>query len=88
MHPGLVKTQLLDKVGMKGSLSVEEGAKTTVFCVTAEKLTPGGYYVDEKESEERTEASKSEKLAAQLWQWSEERVAKFFPKEEGNKSEL
>jgi NAD(P)-dependent dehydrogenase (short-subunit alcohol dehydrogenase family) len=59
------------------SLSLEEGAQTTIFCVVANDLVPGGYYDDCKLEEENTLA-KNEANIEKLWRISDDYVKEYL----------
>jgi NAD(P)-dependent dehydrogenase (short-subunit alcohol dehydrogenase family) len=78
LHPGLVVTQLTERVGMTGGIPLSEGILTPVHCIT-EPIVSGEYYYKQRvESVERTAASKSVQEAERLWQFSEEAAAKWI----------
>jgi retinol dehydrogenase 12 len=88
LHPGLIATgigqtnalaRLVWKlvVGVRGGISVEEGAKTSVYLATSPDVggLSGGYYVKCRLAELQTRAEAvSDAVADRLWKVSEELV--------------
>jgi len=79
LHPGAVATDVWRRVPvvLRGIIklfmkSIEDGAKTTIYCATDPMLTSqtGRYYEDCREREPNPVAE-DEKLAAELWSRSE-----------------
>jgi NAD(P)-dependent dehydrogenase (short-subunit alcohol dehydrogenase family) len=71
LHPGVISTKLLEQAfGMTGA-SVEEGARTSVFCATSATLrgNSGKYFVDSAESTPGALAS-DEAFGQSLWELS------------------
>ncbi|KAJ9605794.1 hypothetical protein H2200_009643 [Cladophialophora chaetospira] len=91
IHPGYIKTDLFANVSFLTALpvrmmaagqwtSVEEGPYTQTWAGTAKKedLENGAYYVPvAKRGVLETAASKDEKLADRLWEWTQKELASF-----------
>lgn len=87
LHPGIVLTNLQNSnptlIGsmikravkwgiIPGTVSVKEGAKTTLFCATSDKARSGGYHVPPGKVDEKAEKyCGNEKLVENLWVESE-----------------
>jgi NAD(P)-dependent dehydrogenase (short-subunit alcohol dehydrogenase family) len=90
-HPGFIASDLWDRsktgnfiqraiVGLGEKLyfsSIEEGAKNQLWAATAPKLElkNGAYYVPVGKAGSESKLAKDEKLAEELWIWSEKEVA-------------
>jgi retinol dehydrogenase 12 len=83
LHPGVVASDVWRQVPqpfrwlmMRGMISNEEGAKTTLFCATsAEVAGHNGRYYDECREKEPSAAAQDPQLARELWEQSERFVA-------------
>lgn len=83
LHPGVVASDVWRQVPqpfrwlmMRGMISNEEGAKTTLFCATsAEVAGHNGRYYDECREKEPSAAAQDPQLARELWGQSERFVA-------------
>ena len=82
LHPGVVASDIWRRVPWparplltRGMLSVEEGARTSVYCATAPELSgvSGRYY--DSCAEREPSAVATPELAAELWERSEEWTA-------------
>lgn len=87
LHPGIILTNLQSKnptmIGtimkyavtfriVPGTVSVKEGAKTTLFCATSPEAQSGKYYVPPGVADGKAEKLYGEgKLAEKLWKESE-----------------
>jgi NAD(P)-dependent dehydrogenase (short-subunit alcohol dehydrogenase family) len=85
LHPGVIKTDAWRRIPRplrgfitRNMITVEEGAKTTLYCATAPELdgVSGRYYARCAESEPAS-AALDEEAARELWEKSEEWVAPF-----------
>lgn len=85
LHPGVIKTNLgrhLDNTYFSGArmiigflispmtISVEEGAKTTLYCVLADNEAESGSYYSDCQLREPSQAAKNEEDAQKLWEVS------------------
>jgi NAD(P)-dependent dehydrogenase (short-subunit alcohol dehydrogenase family) len=80
LHPGVIKSDLWRHVPaplrallrLRPMLSVEDGAKTTLYCATAPELAnESGLYYSERASMSPSAAGQDAALAAELWARSE-----------------
>lgn len=76
LHPGVVATRIfptLVRPFMPGAISPEEGADTSVWCVTAPELAgeTGRYYIHRRPRQPSPEAE-DDALAEELWERSAE----------------
>ncbi len=79
LHPGVIDTKLLHAgFDIKGA-PVEQGARTSVFLATSEKVAgiSGKYFVDRRETSP-SGAAQNERLAESLWTVSEQLVSDFL----------
>lgn len=76
LHPGVIGTKLLKKGFGAGGASLEQGARTSVYCATATELATvtGRYYSDSREVPCAAQA-RDEKLEEGLWELSEKLTA-------------
>ena len=83
MHPGVVDTEIWRSapdwvrplLRLRGFLTPEEGARTTLYCAMhAPQQESGLYYADSKPMQPAALGRNSE-LAAELWRRSEEWVS-------------
>lgn len=79
LHPGVVETEiwreaprvLLPLLKLRGLLTPEEGAKTTLYCATAPELaSQSGLYYSECQAKAPSAAAQDRALAKELWQRS------------------
>ena len=90
LHPGVVNTNLLSGIGGNLSFlvpvakviaryaftTVEQGAWTQLWAATAprDKVKTGAYYVPVGKPGTETAMAKNEKMAKELWDWTEEQL--------------
>ncbi len=83
LHPGVVASDVWRQVPqplrwlmLRGMISNEEGAKTTLYCATsAEVADHNGLYYDECRVKTPSPAAQNPELADELWRRSEEYVS-------------
>jgi len=87
LHPGVVNTAIIRQLGWIGSwfmesfaLTPERGAETTLYLATSAdvKGVSGQYFIDKKPQDLRRDVLDA-KIAAKLWEISEEMVGEQFP---------
>jgi NAD(P)-dependent dehydrogenase (short-subunit alcohol dehydrogenase family) len=79
LHPGVIGTKLLHAAfDIKGA-TVSEGARTSVYLATSEKVSgvSGKYFIDCRETRP-SRAARDEELAERLWAVSERTLAAFL----------
>ncbi len=89
VHPGVILTDLYSPssqslfykyaykaIGPLVGISLEQGAKTQLWAATARELVSGEYYVPTATLDKGSKLSQDEKLAAQLYDWTEEQFKK------------
>jgi NAD(P)-dependent dehydrogenase (short-subunit alcohol dehydrogenase family) len=87
LHPGVVATEVWRRfprpitwLAKRFMLSIEEGAKPTVYCATSPEVAgQSGLYYDGCELKEASELARDESLARKLWETSERWVEHRFP---------
>ena len=86
LHPGLVETEiwrslpffLKPLLKLKGMLTAEEGAKTTLHCIlNATSMDNGKYFADQKITLP-SKIAQDKELAEQLWQMSIEWTKRYY----------
>lgn len=88
IHPGVVKTDLVSKLGWADWLLVyaiakvmkpEDGCKNSMWGVTAprEAIQNGAYHSPIAEPGKQTKWTQDEDLGNRLWQWTEEALRPF-----------
>ena len=90
VHPGVITTGLVSGLswGQKGlvlattwwrQVGVEEGTWNQLWCATVQqdRLKNGEYYEPGGVPKKQTKQSKDEKLAEQLWNWTEKELEKW-----------
>lgn len=90
IHPGIIKTGLWSDLSLFNSafiavttigqaITIPEGAKNQLYVATTDKanLVNGGFYEPVGKVGRTNAASRNEKLAKQLWDWTEEQLAPF-----------
>jgi len=73
LHPGVIKTKLLDAMGFNGTPDLSYGAQTSVFLASAdeaEKIT--GKYWNKQKVEEPSELVYDKDAQRKLWKYSEQ----------------
>jgi NAD(P)-dependent dehydrogenase (short-subunit alcohol dehydrogenase family) len=90
VHPGVVETGLVSglsgfnryftyatTIGMR--VSVQDGVKNQLWAATGnrEEIVNGGFYEPVGKVGGTTKASRDEKLAEKLWDWTQEELSKF-----------
>lgn len=92
LHPGVIRTNLFDPLMGSNKLlgilsstvgglfygSVEDGAKTTLWTATAprDSVESGAYYVPFGKKDPASAFARDEKLAKDLWDWTEAELQK------------
>jgi len=87
LHPGIVATNVwrsfrwpLDAIAKWFMMSVEDGAKTTLYCATSPDVeSQTGLYYDSCAVKEPSALARDEALARELWERSEEWVGTRHP---------
>jgi NAD(P)-dependent dehydrogenase (short-subunit alcohol dehydrogenase family) len=82
LHPGVVATNVwrrfpwpLDAIAKAFMMSVEDGAKTTLYCATSPEVAKqNGLYYDSCALKEPSDLAKDQALARKLWDKSEQWV--------------
>lgn len=79
LHPGVIDTKLLHTgFNMTGS-SVAEGARTSVYLATSPEVSGvTGKYFDHCTAIAPSPLALEQRLAQQLWEWSENAVRNYF----------
>ncbi|MCJ1281102.1 hypothetical protein MMC26_000420 [Xylographa opegraphella] len=89
VHPGVINTGLLTNSGIWNAafvhvthpfstLTPEQGAHNSLWATTTKKdLTRGGFYVPVGVPGAHDKESKSEKLAGELWEWTEKELRTY-----------
>ncbi|MCJ1398378.1 hypothetical protein MMC11_001576 [Xylographa trunciseda] len=90
VHPGVIATGLVTSLGFLNSafvyvtnpfsmLTPEQGAYNSLWATTTKKgnLISGGYYVPVGIPGTHDKESKSEKLAGELWEWTEKELEAY-----------
>jgi NAD(P)-dependent dehydrogenase (short-subunit alcohol dehydrogenase family) len=80
LHPGIVATNVwrsfrwpLDAIAKLFMMSVEDGAKTSLYCATSPDVeSQTGLYYDSCAVKEPSALARDEDLARKLWEQSEE----------------
>jgi NAD(P)-dependent dehydrogenase (short-subunit alcohol dehydrogenase family) len=91
VHPGVINTGLVDGLGMGNYLfvqattfwqqvSVEDGVKSQIWAAFVEqgKLENGAFYEPVGVEGRTTKASRDQKLAAKLWEWTEKEIERWL----------
>jgi retinol dehydrogenase 12 len=83
IHPGYVKTNLFNKIGMRnwdGVADAKEGARSALYAALSPDLTgvSGKYIYHEREDPNISMVAKNEQLAAELWRVSINYISKYL----------
>jgi NAD(P)-dependent dehydrogenase (short-subunit alcohol dehydrogenase family) len=80
LHPGVIDTKLLHTGFKMAGDSVAEGARTSVFLATSPVVSGvTGKYFDQCTAIPPSPLALNQRLAQQLWEWSENVIRPFVP---------
>ena len=84
LHPGVINTKLLHSAFDMAGASVAEGARTPVYLATSPEVTgTTGKYFDRCSAVQPAPSALDQRLAQQLWAWSENALRPYFPTRTG-----